>query len=345
MSTSVVVVGDGWSALGAVGFHVLAGSSVYWVTGTRTRLMAPLACLETGPGVDLWARLLGGLGIESGSAVEGDWVREFKNKSFRKPAWENRELWKPERRWVGVSNSRFQKPVEELSDEVRQTLMSERFAHIKRIDGLSVTGFKAQDGRLRGVVLDSGEEILCEQAFYADRWSLLSALEGLPKPLPFLAKRDPHGVLQLILSHLEPVGMGVSESFFAPLHRESGEGMERHAWGYFSADGKRSLWSLCLTHDEVENNHEIGKKLRRLKSSVDKAFSTSGWLPPDKKNFSEIWVDEQVRLSEEAVFAGGESVSHARSLPDLEGLFFLTDAYGPSRAFQQLEPLLENANA
>jgi len=347
-SKPVVVVGDGWAALGSVGFLVSSGIEVRWVTGTGARMMAPLACLEEGPGVRVWAELASKLSIDCGKPQQGSFVREFRNKAFRQPAWtksptpqiraevRDEVLWAPERRFVGAFDARFELTLGEIEEEMRKRLTSLNFPNLKKFEGVPISTLKKEKDQVTAITLGSGEEIQCEQVIYADRWGLLPKLEGLPRPLAFLRKREPTGVLQANFRHDPPVGAGVLESFFAPLHRESGETVERHAWGCFSSDGKRSTWTLCLAPDQVEDNHEIAKKLRRLKSTLDKIFSNNGFISAENTSFSATLVEEQLLFSEELVFSEGVPPSEPLTHPTLSGILFLTDGYGPSWAFHQV---------
>jgi hypothetical protein len=144
------------------------------------------------------------------------------------------------------------------------------------------------------------------------------------------------GVLQATFAHDPAIGEGLLESFFATIHRDTGEEVERHVWGYFSQDGRKSTWTLCLSPEQVEDNHEIAKKLRRLKNTLDKIFTTNTLLPSEKASFAETVVEEQVRFEEEVFFAEGEPFSEPFSLPQLNGVLVLTDGYGPSWAMRQV---------
>src|SRR4051812_22591674 len=106
----VVVIGDGWAALGAVGFLALKDIPLVWISGTGAQIFSPLACLESGPGVKVWEDLCHKMGVDCGEPQQGSFIREFRNKAFREPAWtkaptletrlevRNEELWAPERR-------------------------------------------------------------------------------------------------------------------------------------------------------------------------------------------------------------------------------------------------------
>src|SRR5689334_17017122 len=119
-SKPIVVIGDGWSALGTIGFLVGSGAQVIWIRGSEARMLSPLGCLEAGPGVQVWNDLSNLLSIEVGAYEEGNFVREFRNKAFRQPPWikapqlelrtqvRDEVLWEPERRFVGAMDARFE---------------------------------------------------------------------------------------------------------------------------------------------------------------------------------------------------------------------------------------------
>lgn len=364
MSSSVMVIGDGWAALGAVAFLAHKGAQegiqITWVAGSGTRLISPLPTLEAGQvaGANLRAaevckELALFYGMETGEAQSGSYLREYRNKSFREPAWtkaptaEDRQavmeenLWAPERRFVPCFETRFNTTLFEVETHLRNALSGDALSgenapNIKRIEEVPVTSIEVESGKVVSVTLGSGEKIACERVIFADRWNTLSQIAGLPKGTSFARKREPMSVLQAVFAHETPVGAGLQEGFFGALHREAGEEVDKHIWGYFSSDGTRSVWSLALTGDEVEDNHLIGKKLRRMKSALDKMFTGEGWLPSGKTEFMANVKSEQVRFEEAALFVGGDPVVEPVTLPRIQGLSFLTDGYGPSCAFHQL---------
>lgn len=355
MSTKpVVVIGDGWAALGAVGYLITSGIEVTWIGGSATRILPPLASLEVGPGVQRWQTLAERLGIEIGESRHGALVKEFRNKSFREPAWvksptpETRKevrdelLWTPEQRIVGVFEARFEISLGEIEDEFRKILNQDHFPKLKKIENSPVTALTKDGDQVSGVQLGNGEWIECSQLIYADRWGLLTSLEGMPKPVTLLRKKEPMGALQAVLTHSIPLGVGITNSFFASMPKNPGEKLERHLWGHFSSDGKRSVWTICLSPEEVENNHEIGKKLRKLKNTLDKIFEGSGIFPPEHEvfaasgGFAKTIQDEQVRFVEELLFSEGIAPDKPISVNGLQGASFLTDGYGPSSSLHQV---------
>jgi hypothetical protein len=355
----VVVIGDGWCAMGAVaaiagGAPEGSGTQVHWLVGTGARMLAPLPTLEYGPGVQAWRLVAGLLGIELAPAQVGNTLREFKNKAFREPAWgraptpETRRevrdevLWGPETRIAPAFEARFEMPLAEIEERMRERLVS--MPAVKRCGGVPVQALRIEkiDGsnRVTGVVLGSGELIACDHVIWADRWSELSAIEGMPKGLSFARGREPMGALQVVFNHAEPIGAGVTECFFGALQREAGEEVQRNLWGYFSPDGMRSYWTLVITPQEAEDNHEIAKKFRRMKHAIDRMFSSAEWLPAGKKDFMANVTGEQVRFDDGTLFSAGDAPETFASAPGISGLQFITDGYGPSPALRQVAAAL-----
>lgn len=353
----VVVIGDGWSALATVGTLVCSEScpEVRWIAGSISRLLAPLPSFETAfgnSGMDGWRQLAQNLGVDLGEEHTGTFTREFKNKAFREPTWTKspevearaqervETLWGPEINIAQLMEARFDLTAAEIETAVREKLVNTEFESLRRIEGNPVTGFRIEGSKVAAVVLSSGEEVECESVIYADRWGCLPKIQGLPKGLSFTRGHEAHGMLQATFTHAAPVGVDVREGFFAPMNREAGEEFERRLWGYFSSDGMKSYWSICLTADEAEDNHEIAKKLRRMKTTLDKMFTGSCWLPNPEQGFMANIRDEQVRFDEAIIFEDTEVPTEPIRIEGMENLSFITDGYGPSRAFEQVERTL-----
>lgn len=353
-----VVIGDGWAALATVGFLVQEQKPVVWIANTGARMFSALPSLEHGPGIELWQRLAKGFGIDAGPWTTGSYLREFRNKAFRAPAWQKaptpemraevlaESLWAPEQRLAPLWESRFAQSPNEIEEKIRILLLGDHGdgatwrALIRRIEEVPVGGIKLDGDRVLAIVLGSGEEIACDSVYYADRWDTLPRIQGLPKNMPFIRGREPASVLQAIFTHAQPVGSDVNEGFYCALHKETGEEFERHVWGHFSSDGMKSYWTLCVTGDEVEDNHQIAKKLRRLKSALDKMFTGATWLPEGKTEFMANVLGEVMRFHESVIFAGGKPSDEPVKLPSLKGVQFLTDGYGISCALRQVAAAL-----
>lgn len=345
-----VVIGDGWAAMAAVGFLATGSDPIenlYWVTGTGAHAFAPLPTLESGLGAQAWAELARRLGVETGELRSGSFLREFRNKAFREPAWArvvelpNRQealresMQACDAQMPPLHEVRFDRPVVEIENQLREALLGPLAGRYTRITGVTLTNIRIEGGQVAAVTLASGQEILCSRLIFADRWSGLSAIAGLPKGLPFMRKRESAGVLQAEFTHRHPMGLGLQEGFFAPLHREAGEESEKQLFGYFAADGSRSYWSLCIPGEEAEDNHSIAKRLRRMKAALDKMFVGPDWLPADAKEFTATVQAERIRFEEHVLLVGDEPVREPVRLPKLGGVAFLTDGYGPAYAFAQ----------
>lgn len=344
--SKTVIIGDGWAALGAVGYLAQAGAPVKWITASGARMVCPLPSLELGAGVSAWEELSRRLGVDFGSLHTGSFLREFRNKGFREPAWtrsptpemraetRNEILWDPETRFVGPFEARFDLSLADLEEAIRKAVSE--LPGIERIEGNPVESVVIEGGELRAIVLGSGERVECSRVLYADRWSLLPEIAGLPKPLSFFRGREPMGVLQATFTHGVPVGAGLMEGFFGVLHKEAGDEFQRHVLGHFSQDGTKSFWSVFLAPSESEDNHEIGKKLRRVKQALDKMFTGGEWVPEGKSAFMDNVVAEHVLFEDNIVMGGLKPPTEVVTLPKAKGMLFLTDGYGPSSALHQV---------
>ncbi len=349
----IVVIGDGWCALGAVSFCLAAGMRVDWVPGMNTRIEPPLAYLEAGPGVRVWLNLIQKFKISCGELEYGSYLREFRNQAFRKPLWMQtesasvsaeqlmKELWAPERRWLGLLDAHWnQMTLGEIENSLREKLQDHHFSSLlRRINGLPLLKIKVSETDRLSVFLGSGEELKCDQFIYADRWSQFQSLDGIPSAFRLLkSKKDPQGVLQAHFNHKISLCEGVLESFIIPLaqgDRKLDRQVKRHVFGYFSMDGRQSTWTLCLPPDEAEDNHLITKKFRRLKNTLDRVFSGSAFIPTGYANFGATIEKEQIRFQEEAVFSMGQMPTESFFQTDSRVLW-MTDGYGPSAALCQV---------
>lgn len=354
----VVVIGNGWSALGSVGLLAHEGRPVCWIPGTAARMLSPLPTLdatEGDRGAEGWRLLASSLGVDCGEIETGSFLREFRNKSFREPVWtkaptpvdraevRDENLWAPERAFAPAFEGRFVATLGEIEEAIRARLVDASHPGVRRLEGVPVNGFRIHSGQVEAVILGSGAEVECSEVIYADRWSGLGALCGLPKTLAFSKGRRPVGILQALLTHEQPVARGLQEGFFGPLHREAGEQHDRSVWGYFSSDGRRSCWTLCLTPEEVEDNHEIAKRLRRMKAALGRMFVGNPWVPEGKNGFLDNVSEEVVLFCESMIFSSGEILQEPIHLPKTRGLSFLTDGYGPTRALHQVMGLLADS--
>ncbi|OFZ00500.1 MAG: hypothetical protein A2070_09625 [Bdellovibrionales bacterium GWC1_52_8] len=316
-------------------------------------------------GLQGWFNLATAYNVDCGQPKTGNFLREFRNKAFREPAWtkastpegriEVREeyLWAPERRIAGVFEARFEVTLPEIEDKVRAELLDGSRACLTRIDDLPILAVSLKDGRVDSVTLGNGQILECSYLVYADRWAAIRTIQGLPvtlqQAISTSRKREPMSVIQASLTHSAPLALGVSEGFYSLMNKEAGEDTDRHVWGYFSSDGLKSFWTLCLSRDEVENNHEIAKKLRRMKAALDKMFAGTSWLPEGKTDFMSTVLSEHVRFEECFLFSESTFDEVKKEVEplvaQLQNAAFMTDAFGPAIALHQVALQLESARA
>ncbi len=354
-----LVIGDGWAAMAAVALLATKSDSetVHWMPSKASRLFSPLASLEAGPASALWETVLNRVGLTPGPARFENSLREFRGKSFRHAPWskivspeeraESRleNLWEGEAAVPPLLEARFDESFVEQEQELRARLLT--LPNVHREEGLEVTGFEVDPlTQQTRVLLLNGETRQAPRVIFADRWSLLSSFTGMPKPVPMLRKREMMGAVQVVFTHRHPMASDVTEGFYTALHKDAGEDFQRQAWGHFFAGGEKSVWTVLLEPDFTEDNHEIGKKYRRLKQALDRMFVGEPWLRAGEKDFSSTVASEQLHFEERFLFSmGGKDAEVLREpvrLKELPGMVFVSDGWGPSVAVEMVARLLES---
>lgn len=352
--------------------------NILWILNSGTHAMSPLPFVEAGVAADAWKLLAHRLGVTNDEPQAGHYLREFRNRSFARPPWHKsptREmrietrmewLWAPETRIAPVFESRFEWSIGELEEKIREKLTT--LPNVRILSDVPVTGFEAAgdlEGDLPKVIIATGEKIPFSTGIWADRWIGLGAIEGLPKNSGLARNREPMGILQAVFTHSGAmVQQSMQEAFFTTTHKDAGEDFSRAVWGYFFDGGKKSVWSLFLTEDEGADNHIIGKKYRRMKQAIEKMFTGPEWLPEGAKDFFSTVENEHFAFQEDFIFANGEVVTEPQYVFDLKKvgkqskkakaaaestdtvketgsipLAFVTDAFGPSAALEQVARL------
>ena len=340
-----VVIGNGWAAMIAVGLLATkttndgAVTNVLWLPNSGARAMAPLPLLESGIASGTWRELIHRLGISVDEPQSGHYLREFRHRSFARAPWHKAPtpearaeilkeyVWGPESRITPIFESRFDATLAELEEKIRERIAT--LPNVKILSGVPVASFEG-----KSLSLASGEKIPFVRAIWADRWVGLGAIEGLPKGSALARNREPMGILQAVFTHETAlVSASMQEAFFGSTHKDAGEEFNRSIWGSFFEDGRKSVWTLFTTEEEGADNHTIGKKYRRMRQALDKMFTGSEWLPEGAADFSATITKEQLLFQEDFMFARGEPV---REAPHVGGVMFVTDAFGPSVAAEQV---------
>ncbi len=286
----ILVVGNGWSALAVVGFLRQQHCEVSWIQTPSNYLLMTHYALESHSGVDSWLELAEHFQLEWGIPQMGLFTREYYQRALRDPR-------------IGAPASMLRSTEQAFFSSALECERSLRqVCSVSLEESVPLAGLDIQDGHLRGVILGSGTVIEADLLIYADSFKVLAGMQGVPKPLNM---HPSIGALQLVCQHeaqelrRETFMAQIGDDFFC---------------GYFAA-GNESVWTLPLGEDD--DNHQISKKLRKMKQVIAKMF-------PNTPIFA-----EQVRLIDEAFGVGKPQKAFFRP----QGLWVLSDLYGPAHAF------------
>lgn len=272
LKLDVVVIGNNLSALLCLYQNILEGKKCGWVKGDNASALPVFPNLGLATDfheVEKQIQNLGEmLGLDFGPARHGNFIKEFKNKAFRmaQPGTDLATSFLPEK------ELQFQVSLADLEQKLREVL----FAHC-----------------------DIEDLLECPTAV---------ATGSMGQKFDFTKNESPQkhvGGIQCIFRHPKLLGQTpLQEGYLSNLGASKANGLERDQnqsfMGYFFDQGKASVWTVPLTEAEMENNAEIIKKLRKLKSSVEKMFVDS--IP----GFMKLVETEQVRLISEFYEVSGK---------------------------------------
>jgi hypothetical protein len=271
--------------------------------------------------------------------------RVFRNKGFKLPVWKrtaNLEsqqqafeelVWTPEQTAIGVTEIR----VAGLSPmKIEESLREAMDAHpnLTKVEMAPVVDLEVMNpgGKIH---FSNGTAIEFHQLYYCGPLSDLRSNPKLSNLLKYQVGKAKASTavsaLQVVFHHSEPLLQSLETGLVIPMNRDSGETFDRDVIGYF-VEPTRSVWTVFLQADEVEENHEIMKKLRKLKQSLNKAFDGQDFLPLGKKDFMATVDKEQVRFEPGYVVIEGEFKQTANNAD----FILLNDSFGLTAALEQI---------
>ncbi len=326
---------------------VQRGENVIWAHGSGARLLPVMPYLKSdlALGVLLHSRSIASEDALVSSPEKGTFHRVFRNKSFKLPSWKRtanietqtqsfeEQVWKPEQTFMGVNEFR----VPELNpaiieDELRAQL--ENNPKIKKVTNAPILELEVFD---HGGKIQFANGFITEfkQFYFCDS---ITELKQLPKLTPVFKHqlgnvKSGHQVsaLQVVFHHSVALKQTFDTGLVIPLNRDSGETFDRDVMGYF-LDPMRSVWTVFLQSEEVEENHEIMKKLRKMKQALNRAFESPEFLPDGKKEFMATVEKEQVRLENSFVITHG----HFKESKSNEDFVLLNDAFGLTDTLEKI---------
>ncbi|NDF14667.1 hypothetical protein EB061_05030 [bacterium] len=332
----VIVLGDGSSSVFLIQQLLGRGERVVWVEGSGSKLLPVMPQVKSERAIGMLATAAAGAGIgHSGRIEKGFCHRVFRSKAFKLPLWNKavEQTWAPELLHLGDHELRVE-GLDPVLIEESLRVSFEGNPMVTRVQSAPVIEFEvhASGGKIQ---FSNGLLTEFKQFYFCDD---LSILKGFPK-LQTIFKNQMKGIrpasrfgaLQVVFHHSTPLKQFFNRGLVIPMNRESGESFDRNVLGWF-VEPNRSIWTVYLQPSECEENHEIMKKLRKLKQALNRAFESPEFLPEGKTDFLATVEREQVRFEENALWTEGSLVT-IDSNPDFT---LVPDAFGLTATLARL---------
>lgn len=334
----VVVYGDSVAAALAVKMLLADKNtseySIFWVSGSGSKVLPVMPSLKSEAAIQVIESCRASDSGHLYESVHGIQHRVYKNKSFKLDTKLNhQELWKPEQMWVTKDEHQLLGlDLVKVEEDLKKELLLE--GRVTRIENAEILEFEALEkgGKLQ---LVNQQQLEFVQFIYADTvahlrsypklWNLFKAQVRSVKTSEMVS------VLQVVFHHTQPLLQKIQAGLMIPLSKESGETIDRHVMGYFLED-QRSVWTVFLQGDEAEENHDVMKKLRKIKQCLNKVFEGAEFLPEGVSNFMSTVAKEQVKF-ELNYFCATEVQSTETLARDF---VFASDSFGLTYALEQL---------
>jgi len=332
----VIVYGEGSSSVFLIHELIKRNEHIVWVGGSGAPLLPLMPHMKSEMALAVLASAAESTAtVFQGRLEKGLCHRVFRNKSFKLSNWKKAEeqTWLPELSYLGADECRME-GLDPILLEEKLRARFETHPLITRVQNAPVIEFEVytSGGKIQ---FSNGLITEFKQFYYCDD---LASLKSFPKLLPIFKNQMKGvklgarmGALQVVFHHSTPLKQFMNRGLVIPMNRDSGETFDRDVLGYF-VEPTRSVWTVFLNPSECEENHEIMKKLRKLKQSLNRAFESPEFLPEGKKEFMATVEREQVRFEEAALHTEGNLEASA-SNPDF---VLFTDSFGQTRSLERL---------
>lgn len=345
--TPVLVFGEGSAAVFLIAQLLKHNESIIWVkdSGSQVWPVMPYVKSELALGALIDTHQIISNEVFANPIEKGTAHRVFRNKGFKMPGWKRSSnletqqqafedtVWAPEQSYLGVTELRIAGlSTMRIEQELRTAL--EINPAVKKVEMAPVVEFEVFEHGGK-VQFTNGFITEFKQLFYCGPLAELKAIPKLATVLKHqMAKAKTSSAvsaLQVVFQHSEPLAQSIETGLVIPMNRDSGETFDRDVLGYFS-EPTRSVWTVFLQADEIEENHEIMKKLRKLKASLNKAFDSPDFLPQGKKDFMATVEKEMFRFEEGFLVIEGE---YKQSTANAD-FVLLNDSFGLTYALEQI---------
>lgn len=346
-SAPILVFGEGSASVFLITQLLKRNQKVVWVqdSGSQIWPVMPHVKSELALGAMLDSYQLVSNEVFANPIEKGIAHRVFRNKGFKLPVWKRTTnaaaqqsafeemVWTPEQTAIGVTELRIADlSTMKIEEALREAIDASPLLQKVEIAPVIDLELLNPGGKIH---FSNGSVIEFQQLFYCGPLSDLKANPKLSNVLKYQVAKAKVGTavsaLQVVFHHSEPLLQSLETGLVIPMNRDSGETFDRDVLGYF-VEPNRSVWTVFLQADEVEENHEIMKKLRKLKQSLNKAFDGPDFLPLGKKDFMATVDKEQVRFEPGFVVIEGEFKQTATNAD----FILLNDSFGLSFALEQI---------
>lgn len=295
MAKKIAILGN-TTAAAILASDLLCNSDceISWFTGRESRFLLPVGILDSSfehEWKTLNSRIASVPNLKTWDWESGFFLRDWRNKVFQPPKWKKDPAAKEtilefDRMLLDVENeSSVGFPLLEWEMHLRKWV-EEKLGKRYNEDAL-LHGFDS--GRL---VLSSGDTKEFDHIFWLGRTKTLGGFSTLPEKWQLLQKNirslGSMGALQVIFEHhYEPASkpntsyvprvrfFSPPETFSVVATKDRGEETDRRIVGYFFENACNSIWTFLLNAEEAEDHQTIGRKIKRLKHSLQKAFESS----------------------------------------------------------------------
>lgn len=343
----VLVFGEGSASVYLIAQLIKHGESIVWVkdSGSQVWPVMPYVKSELALGALIDSHQALTSEVFASPIEKGTAHRVFRNKGFKMPGWKRSSnleaqqqafeemVWAPEQAYLGVTELRVAGlSTFKIEQELRAAL--EIHPSVKKVEMAPVVEFEVYENGGK-VQFTNGVITEFKQVYYCGPLAELKAIPKLSTVLKHQVSKaktsSAVSVLQVMFQHSEPLLQTIEAGLVIPMNRDSGETFDRDALGYF-VDPTHSIWTVFLQADEIEENHEIMKKLRKLKQSLNKAFDSPDFLPNGKKDFMATVEKEQVRFEAGFLVIEGEYKPSSANADYV----LLNDSFGLTYALEQI---------
>jgi len=366
MNQKTLVIGEGLSAVCLVAQLAAKKIQVSWVKGNSIGLEPVGSFLSSAVAVESLLTLKKELGIlEDDENVEsGFFTKEYKNKSFKTASWfksteveEQERVFKHtlslfEQQLLSLNEFRVSGCLQDHFVSIKNALINHPFVEVNQ--GAEVRSIEViKDAQNLKIKVGFTEKFVeYDQVVFCESPSVTLSNKIIGFPHRFypvnnvknnadsfllmeeISVQNPaFGVLQLSLDHSVQIATGFGECLVLEMHKDVGEPTEKRIIGGFYNDGYKSVWTVALEPEVIEDTHLTTKRLKKLKQALNRIFTHYEWIGEmaEKKSFTDTVAREMIRVADSAfVFKRSEELPCYSSGEESNKFLYLVEGFSLS---------------